>query len=127
MMFNFPFIPYYRSRNYQFNKNQYSKLKYNNSYFQNNKNYNFGNNYSNSNQISNITHQNNIKCESKSNFKISNDKPFCSNPEESFLLDIFGLKLYYDDVLLLCLIIFLYTEGIKDDFLFIILILLLLS
>lgn len=45
------------------------------------------------------------------------DKPF----------EIFGLKLYFDDLLLICLIIFLYNEGVKDQFLFIALILLLLS
>lgn len=41
--------------------------------------------------------------------------------------EIFGLKLYSDDLLLICLIIFLYNEGVKDQFLFISLILLLLS
>lgn len=41
--------------------------------------------------------------------------------------EILGLKLYSDDLLLLCLIFFLYNEGVKDQFLFISLILLLLS
>ena len=41
--------------------------------------------------------------------------------------EIFGLKLYFDDLLLICLIFFLYNEGVKDQFLFIALILLLLS
>ena len=45
--------------------------------------------------------------------------------EEYF--ELFGLKLYYDDILLVCLIFFRYTEGIKDDFLFIVLVLLLIS
>jgi len=41
--------------------------------------------------------------------------------------EIFGIKLYFDDLLLICLIFFLYNEGVKDQFLFIALILLLLS
>lgn len=41
--------------------------------------------------------------------------------------ELFGLKLYFDDILLICLIFFLYQEGVKDDELFISLILLLLS
>lgn len=43
------------------------------------------------------------------------------------LFEIFGIKLYSDDILLLCLIFFLYTEGVQDQYLFIALILLLLS
>jgi hypothetical protein len=39
----------------------------------------------------------------------------------------FGITLYFDDILLICLLIFLYNEGVKDQFLFISLILLLLS
>lgn len=41
--------------------------------------------------------------------------------------EIFGLKLYFDDILLVCIIFFLYNEGVKDQGLFIALILLLLS
>ena len=47
-----------------------------------------------------------------------------SEPE---LFEIFGLKLYFDDILLICLIFFLYNEGVKDQYLFISLILLLLT
>ena len=41
--------------------------------------------------------------------------------------EIFGLKLYFDDILLICMIFFLYNEGVQDQMLFISLILLLLS
>lgn len=47
--------------------------------------------------------------------------------EDSQCFEILGLRLYFDDLLLICLIIFLYNEGVKDQFLFIALILLLLS
>ena len=43
------------------------------------------------------------------------------------LFELFGLKLYSDDILLICLIFFLYQEGVDDQYLFISLILLLLS
>ena len=43
------------------------------------------------------------------------------------LFEILGIKLYYDDVLLICLIFFLYQEGVQDKYLFFALILLLLS
>jgi len=46
--------------------------------------------------------------------------------EEPFL-EILGLKLYSDDILILSLIFFLYTEDVKDEGLFIALVLLLLS
>lgn len=46
--------------------------------------------------------------------------------EEPFF-EIFGLKLYNDDVLLIGLIWFLYHEEVKDQYLFMALILLLLS
>ena len=41
--------------------------------------------------------------------------------------EIFGLKLYFDDILLICLIFFLYNEGVEDKMLFLSLVLLLLS
>lgn len=50
-----------------------------------------------------------------------------SQTEDSPLFQIFGISLYYDDILLVCLIFFLYQEGVKDDGLFMALILLLLS
>ena len=46
---------------------------------------------------------------------------------ENYFFELFGLKLYFDDILLICLIFFLYQEGVKDDELFISLVLLLLS
>lgn len=46
---------------------------------------------------------------------------------DNYLFDLFGLKIFSDDVLLISLIYFLYSEGVKDDALFLVLILLLLS
>lgn len=53
------------------------------------------------------------------------EKP--SKTSEEPLFEIFGIQLFYDDILLICLIFFLYSEGIQDTYLFLALILLLLS
>jgi len=50
------------------------------------------------------------------------------NPNnDNFIFEIWGLKIYFDDLLIICILLFLYQEGIKDEYLFIGLILLLLS
>ena len=46
---------------------------------------------------------------------------------DSPVLEIFGINLYFDDILLICLIFFLFQEGVDDQWLYISLILLLLS
>ena len=58
------------------------------------------------------------------NFNISN--LFNSNFDEP-VLEIFDIKLYFDDILILSLLLFLYKEGVNDEMLFICLILLLLT
>lgn len=58
------------------------------------------------------------------NFKQKNKS---NKNNDDYLFDLFGLKIYSDDVLLVSLIYFLYVEGVKDDSLFLVLILLLLS
>lgn len=50
-----------------------------------------------------------------------------TNTGDQPFFELFGIQLYFDDILLVCLIFFLYQEGVKDQFLFISLILLLLS
>lgn len=53
----------------------------------------------------------------------------CSNnpKKNDYWLDVFGIKLYYDDVLILSLLFFLYKEEVKDEWLFLALVLLLIS
>lgn len=46
---------------------------------------------------------------------------------EAPIFEIFGLKLFFDDILIIALIFFLYNEGVRDNLLFISLILILLS
>ncbi len=47
--------------------------------------------------------------------------------KEQPVLEISGQKLYLDDLIILCLLFFLYKEDVKDDMLFMLLILLLVS
>ena len=49
------------------------------------------------------------------------------NEFENNYVEILGIKLYFDDLLIICLILCLYNEGVKDQFLFISLVLLLLT
>lgn len=46
---------------------------------------------------------------------------------DDIIFEIFGIKLHSDDILLICLIFFLFKEEVNDEYLFISLILLLLS
>lgn len=60
--------------------------------------------------------------------KISSSNIFSNTSEDSTeYINILGIKLYFDDILLILLIYFLYTEGVKDIYLFFTLILLLLT
>lgn len=52
--------------------------------------------------------------------------PLSVDSEEP-VLEILGIKLYLDDIIILSLLFFLYKEGVKDEMLFLSLILLLLS
>ena len=62
---------------------------------------------------------NNIETEN-----IASDSTRSSSGE---FFDIFGIRLYFDDILILCLLFFLYQEDVQDQFLFVALLLLLLS
>ncbi len=43
------------------------------------------------------------------------------------IFNIFGINLYFDDILIICILIFLYTEDFQNTELFICLLLLLLT
>ena len=95
---------------------QNGQTKANNNYINNN--HNINNNIENSHSSKNSATKNSNKI--KENIKNTdyNDEP---------LFQLFGINLYFDDILLICLIFFLYQEGVKDESLFIALIMLLLS
>ena len=58
-------------------------------------------------------------------FKSNNVEKIENNSDECF--EILGLKLHFDDLLIIALLFFLYQEDVKDTYLYIALILLLLS
>ncbi len=62
-----------------------------------------------------------------SNAQNDSNKETRNDRSEAPIFEIFGIKLFFDDILLVSLIFFLYNEGVKDQSLFIALILLLLS
>lgn len=83
-----------------------------------------------SNQNMNQPHNTSLQKEFSNNEKenrLQNSKTDTTRTSESALFEVFGIKLYFDDILLICLIFFLYNEGVQDQYLFISLILLLLS
>lgn len=59
-----------------------------------------------------------------SNSEQSRSKQKC---DDNVWFDLFGIKLYFDDVLILSLLFFLYKEEVKDEGLFLALALLLIS
>ena len=85
-------------------------------------NYNNHNNYNKNNEL----HSNNTLEKDKYLDKGTNESNNTYS-NEPYLFDLFGIKLYFDDILIICLIFFLYNEGVKDEVLFFSLILLLLT
>ena len=85
-------------------------------------NYNFPRNSHNSN------HNTLKNTESPKNVQKQEKKASADSVEstEAFF-EIFGLKLYFDDILIICILFFLYTERVHDEELFICLIMLLLT
>lgn len=110
-MFRFPFY------GYQYNNPYY---KYQHQYMNNLKNSQINkteNSITNSTKISNTInqHQNNQN---------SNN---CNSDNNKALFEIFGIKLYMDDLIIIGLLYFLYQENVKDEMLYIVLFLLLFS
>lgn len=138
MIYNSPFFPFSYYRKKPINKNNYiyqnSPYNYYGNYYNSSTSINSEKNnalfkHSTSNNPLNHTVNNSNTVLSNSEIYLNNEKTNRidkkNNGTEVF--EIFGLKLYFDDILLICLIFFLYNEGVKDQYLFISLILLLLS
>lgn len=102
-----PLFPFFR---FPMSYNSYRNPYYNN----------FKHNMINS-PMSSVPPNNNYK---DNDDKISSD---CTKSSSEQFFDIFGIHLYFDDILILCLLFFLYQEEVNDQFLFIALLLLLLS
>lgn len=123
-MFNFPFFRFPYSNYY---------YPFYNKYINNN------NGFISNTEISDIkdSPENKIKTEFKekkrpNKFNSFGPVSFINPFDESFnenepVLEILGLKLYLDDLIILGLLFLLYTEDVHDDILFLALILLLLT
>ena len=73
---------------------------------------------------------NGITSQSLNNHKEDFNTNCNTNPENKYLnpiINIFGINLFFDDILIICLIFFLYNEKVTDYYLFFVLILLLLT
>lgn len=110
----------------------YPTFKYPNPYGYMNNRYNqpktiFTNNQFNRNNLSNIKQSHNGETNNKELKNENNKENIKSRKIDEEYFEIFGIKLYFDDILIICLLFFLYNEGVQDQYLFICLILLLLS
>ena len=136
-MFNFRFphfgyfnpytrIPFnYNNMNYKFNSDY--KNKSNNTSSNTNIQNNINKNSSITNHNSNTANKNNLL-----NIIPRNIGPISINIEgledmNKPLFDFLGIKLYLDDIIIICILIFLYQQKVQDESLYLILILLLLS
>jgi len=122
MMFNYPFFGFknrtspYRYYTYPNLRNRYSPS------------YNSYNETPSSNVLEKTRVENNsasIIKETASSKSETSENRYNEKNEQFF--SILGIHLYFDDLIILSLLFFLYNEGVKDEGLFICLILLLLS
>ena len=87
----------------------------------------FINNHSEQNNFESRIQMNKEKTSRYNSFgPINFQNPFDVDSDEP-ILEILGIKLYLDDIIILSLLFFLYKEGVKDEMLFLTLFLLFLS
>lgn len=126
-MFGYPNYSFPLYRNY----NRYSRYSLNNPFMQSNMRRPINpvnQNRQGNPQISNTTNKNHINsvlADDSAKAEDRNHKDEKSSQNE--FLEIFGIKLYFDDLMIISLLFFLYSEGVNDYYLFITLILLLLT
>jgi hypothetical protein len=117
-MASFPFSPFFYQR-------YYSYPKYNNPIPEN-----INEDNTNVKESEEVQVEENEKRTSSNNYRTHNpihiQNPFFANSDEP-IIEILGIRLYSDDILILGLLFFLYKENVKDEMLFLSLILLLLS
>lgn len=126
---NFPFNNYYNYRRpTYYQQKMYSQNIYKNNIPSQGNTFISNENPQNFDIPSNFENVNSSNSSKSKNSELnSQQKKTPSEPFDDYFFEVFGLKLYFDDILLICLLFFLYEEGVKDQELFISLILLLLS
>lgn len=128
MIYNFPFYPHFPTKSYRsypqkVNKSNVSK-EYGHNY-----DYNYRRATSNPKVDSVKARINNQQSRISESTNLNTHREELKKEEigKEVFFEILGIKLYSDDILLLCLLFFLYKEGVHDEYLFIALIMLLLS
>ena len=104
-------MPFFRFP-FQYNPYYYARYNHNNNLYSNNK--------KQTKDVEDLNINNSSK-------QIEDKKNNSKSNKDDYFFELFGLKLYLDDIIIISLLFFLYTEGVKDDELFISLILLLLT
>lgn len=91
--------------------------------------YRYYNNYSKNNvqELESTNKQKDSITTSNSNEDSNTTDSRFSSSSEQVIFEIFGLKLYLDDLIILCVLFFLYQQNVQDEMLYIILFLLLFS
>lgn len=127
MIYNYPFFgfPNYLNHN-QSVSNQYlsNYSRYQNRTIKPNNNSHYEVSYNDRRVSNNFRTNNNTAL--KSNV-INTEKKREKQDKQNSFFDLFGIHLYFDDILLICVILFLYNEKIDDYYLLLALILLLLG
>ncbi len=126
MMYSLPFYPHFPPRRYSY----YPHIVNTNTSVTPNmkKSGNSGNSHYNNTYKKNVPNHFTNYSKNTSNKKANKPTETKVSPEkDDTIFEIFGIKLHSDDILLICLIFFLFKEGVQDEYLFISLILLLLS
>lgn len=95
-------------------------------YYNSQRNYNYLQSKEENNDKKEITEEK--KNSITDSYKISNttNSRYYTNDDQA-IFEIFGIKLYLDDLIILGIIFFLYQQNVKDEMLYIILFLLLFS
>ena len=74
--------------------------------------------------LNNVSNHNHAKSNSSNgNFEQRN----CSSQDASPMFNLLGVNIYFDDILIVCILFFLYNENVNDPYLFLVLVLLLMS
>ena len=124
----FPFSPFYSNYYKQYYPHYYT----NNGDIQNNSNSNINNKYHNQEdqqrgQEREDINNNKKRAPKNNSFANINISALLESDINTPIVEIFGIKLYLDDLIIIGLLFFLYKEDVQDEILFGILLLLLLS
>lgn len=130
-MFNFPYFgypyhnPYYK---YYRSPNNYVNIQ-KNSYTSNDAETSEGNSTTSQNSIDNktICKEENFESDCKENVQRACNSLDNNNNSDKPIFELFGIKLYSDDLIILAVLFLLYEQNVKDEMLYIILFLLLFS